>query len=97
MSPWVIRGLAAVALTLPQLGGSALAADPEFCEHYARAAVNQSRIAHEYGSCASRAGGNRWSGDYRKHFNWCVGAPYEAAESERTFRQRFLDHCTHGG
>jgi hypothetical protein len=76
---------------------AARAADPNFCQDYARAAMNQVRIAHDFGSCASRIGGGRWSYDYNRHFNWCLGAPYEAAQSEREFRRRFLDRCTHGG
>ena len=93
---WMAIGVAVgLSVTLPL--GSARAADPNFCQNYARAAMNQVRVAHEYPSCASRIGGGRWAFNYNNHFNWCLGVPYEAAQHERQERRRFLDYCTHGG
>jgi len=76
---------------------SARAADPNFCGNYARMALNQVRIASEYGNCAYRAVGPRWSNNFAVHYNWCLGSSYDAAQNERFTRKGFLDACTHGG
>lgn len=94
---WIGLSGVVLSLTMATALTEARAADPGFCSNYARMALNQVRIAHEYGSCAYRAGGPRWSWNYNVHYNWCLGASYDAAESERFTRKGFLDSCTHGG
>ena len=68
-------------------------ASPAFCGDYARAAVVQVRGGLSIPSCADRLHGVRWSSDYRVHYNWCLGASFEAAGSERDARTNFLRAC----
>jgi hypothetical protein len=72
---------------------AAHAASPAFCGDYARAAVVQVRGGLSIPSCADRLHGVRWSSDYRVHYNWCLGASFEAAGSERDARTNFLRAC----
>jgi len=93
----ISAGAIAASLTLAIALPSAHAADPGFCNHYAMAAVNQSRIVHTNGNCANRVAGPRWAGDFNAHYGWCLGGPYNAANEERDIRRHFIDRCTHGG
>ena len=81
--------LAACLLT----SAGAVAADPGFCDGYARAAINQARLARQVPPCAPGAYGARWSMDYRTHYGWCLGARYRDAESERQARGQYLAAC----
>jgi len=90
-------GVIVLGLTMAASLPGARAADPNFCGNYARMTLNQVRIASEYGNCAYRAVGPRWSNNFNVHYNWCLGASYDAAESERFTRKGFLESCTHGG
>ncbi len=72
---------------------TAQAADPGFCRDYARAALNQVQIALSTPACRPGLEGARWSADYRVHFDWCLGAPYGAAQGERAARTRHLRRC----
>ena len=69
------------------------AADPGFCGDYARAAVNQARIGYSVPYCAPGMRGARWSENFRTHYDWCLGAPYGAAQSEREIRREYLISC----
>jgi len=88
---------AAIAVGVLLLQTAAQAADPGFCERYARTALNQVRRGYESPGCAGRIGGNRWSNDYGRHYEWCLHVPYGAAESERETRRRILDRCSYRG
>jgi hypothetical protein len=72
---------------------TAQAADPAFCRDYARAALNQVRIALATPSCRAGLQGARWSADFRVHFDWCVGASYPAVQSERGARTGYIRAC----
>jgi hypothetical protein len=37
--------------------------------------------------------GARWSSDFRVHYDWCLGASFEAANAERNARTDFLRGC----
>jgi len=78
------------------MAGDARAADPNFCANYARIAMNQVNRAHQIPNCAYRLSGGRWGFNYNNHFNWCLGVPYEAANSERQARAYLLDQCSQG-
>jgi hypothetical protein len=72
---------------------AAQAADPAFCRGYAEAAVNQVRGGLANPACARGMHGDRWSSDFRVHFEWCRGQPIPAAEAERHMRTEYLRGC----
>ncbi len=72
---------------------TAFAANPNFCANYARAALNQVRVARHTPPCMYGANGPRWSPFYRVHFNWCLGVPWQFAAHERAMRTRYLRSC----
>ena len=82
---------AALALSV---GATAQAADPQFCEGYAHAAIVQVRGGLNNPPCVGGMQGDRWSADYRVHFNWCRGVSYRAAGAERDARTAYLRACT---
>jgi hypothetical protein len=89
-----IETLGAVALIAWSLVPSEVrAADRIFCEEYAAAAVGQSTTAAEAPRCRGEARGSRWSTDYRQHFEWCLGAQFEDARTEREKRHEYLERC----
>ena len=89
----MLKSAAAAGLVLAAVTTAAQAADPEFCRGYATAAVRQARVGHEIPRCRPGAFGARWTENYRVHFNWCLGAPYPAAERERAIRAEHLRAC----
>ena len=86
------------ALVLSAFLGSGLttahAADPGFCKQYAQAALNQVRGALANPRCAGGLQGSRWSADFAVHYEWCLGASFGAAGTERDARTRYLRGCT---
>jgi hypothetical protein len=91
--------LAAACLATGALAaGPAQAADRQFCQDYARAAVNQVRAADSHRRCEWRTDNNptRWSPDWREHFEWCRGVSRAEAGDERMARKRALEHCAGG-
>jgi hypothetical protein len=72
----------------------AKAADPGFCRQYARAALVQVRGGLSDPACAGGLHGTRWSSDFAVHYEWCLGASFDAAGGERDARTRFLMGCT---
>ena len=82
--------LLAVAASLP-----AAAADDAFCKDYARAAMNQLRTAEKSRRCEHFLNDQpeRWTGDYRKHYDWCRTVKRDQAWSERNIRKRELERC----
>ncbi|HZP76584.1 MAG TPA: hypothetical protein VFB45_10610 [Pseudolabrys sp.] len=72
----------------------AQAAAPGFCQDYATAAVRQASVAASNPNC-SRASGNRWSTDFNVHYNWCLGASFQATGAERDARTNWLRACRH--
>jgi len=74
---------------------AANAADENFCKDYARAAVNQVRSAEKHERCEHhlRNEGERWTRNYRAHYDWCRGVRREAAWEERNARKYALERC----
>ena len=66
---------------------SAMAAPKDFCQLYAKVAVNQSNSMN-----ALHLGcfGFRWHNWYDGHYQWCRSASKELARSEALVRQRAL-------
>jgi hypothetical protein len=83
---------AGVAVSLATFAcGNASAEDRlEFCRDYARTAEHQVRRAHEMHCGLS---GPRWTGEYRAHFDWCMGVHREQAEGEQHARHESLRAC----
>jgi hypothetical protein len=69
------------------------AADPAFCEPYAKAALVQVRGALANSGCGASLQGARWSADFSTHYEWCLGASQEAAGAERDARTKYLKAC----
>jgi|SRR5579864_3399197 len=72
---------------------AARAADPNFCRDYAGAAVRQFNLAFAVPRCRGGMNGPRWSPEFGVHYNWCLGAPYNAASTERDIRRQYIDAC----
>jgi len=72
----------------------AQAADPGFCRQYARAALIQVRGGLSDPACGSGLQGTRWSSDFAAHYEWCLGASFDAAGDERDARTRYLRGCS---
>jgi hypothetical protein len=73
---------------------AARAADPGFCKQYTQAALNQVRGGLANPRCAGGLQGARWSSDFAVHYEWCLGASFGAAGTERDARTQYLKGCT---
>jgi hypothetical protein len=71
----------------------ARAADPAFCRQYTQAALNQVRAGLSNARCAGGLQGARWSSDSAVHYEWCLGASFGAAGTERDARTQYLRGC----
>ena len=80
-----------IAFLLP--APSAQAASSEFCRQYAQAALNQARGGRSLPGCRGAMEGDRWSMDFRVHYDWCLAHAPEAAEAERGVRTGFIESC----
>jgi len=90
----LIVALCTVGLLCLAIGATPVrAADPDFCRDYARSAVEQTRAAWNNWRCRNGAQPPRWEMNWRAHFDWCLGAPYEAANRERHIRHEWLERC----
>jgi hypothetical protein len=93
MSTSLCLKLATTASALVLAGVTAAnAASPQVCEDYAHAAIVQVRIAMDHPRC-ERASGPRWSPEWRVHYDWCLGASYQALGAERDARTNWLRAC----
>jgi hypothetical protein len=73
---------------------AARAVDPGFCKQYTQAALNQVRGGLANPRCAGGLQGARWSSDFAVHCEWCLGASFGAAGTERDARTQYLRGCT---
>jgi hypothetical protein len=80
---------AMLAMSIP----TARAAGPDFCRDYAHAAENQVRGGLNNPRCIPGMRGERWSSEFRVHYDWCLGVSREAADRERDIRTDYLRHC----
>lgn len=86
----LVIGAALVSAGL--VAGAARAANPDFCHHYADQAVWQFHRNMEIPGCFHGAN-NQWNGNWEGHFNWCLGAPWEAAREQDSYRGHRLHEC----
>lgn len=94
MAKFRIVSMGLLMSTALGLAPAVQAADHEFCRNYASAAVNQFHDAERHPRCGYLfRQGNRWSPDYRMHYDWCRGADWHAADEERRTRNRELYNC----
>jgi hypothetical protein len=70
------------------------AADRASCEQYAQAALVQVKGGLANRACAGSLKGTRWSPDYKVHYDWCLGASFQAVGAERDARTAQLKACT---
>jgi hypothetical protein len=71
----------------------AAAADRDLCRDYAQTALRQVHDGLSAPACRAGLKGDRWSSDYRVHFNWCLRAAIPKVESERGAREGYLFGC----
>lgn len=91
----MLKPALAAALALTALGSftaTAQAADPGFCEGYARQAVAQYVRYSSIPGCF-RGANRRWNPSFNGHYAWCLRAPYGAARSEAAWRRAQLRGC----
>jgi hypothetical protein len=91
----MLKPALAVALALTALGpftATAQAADPGFCDGYARQAVAQYVRYRSIPGCF-RGANRRWNPSYGTHYAWCLRAPYGAARVESAWRRERLSGC----
>lgn len=69
------------------------AADRDLCRDYAQTALRQVHDGLSAPACRAGLKGDRWSSDYRVHFNWCLRADAPKVESERGAREGYLFGC----
>ena len=62
----------------------------ERCANYAQAAINQ-QDKNLSRQCGYR--GARWSGNYNRHYEWCLDSSRRARRNERQARRRALERC----
>lgn len=84
---WLLIG----AITLSSIPADA--ADRDLCRDYARTALRQVHDGLSSPTCRAELRGDRWSSDYRVHFDWCLRAPVPKVESERGAREGYLYGC----
>lgn len=86
-------GLLSVALLVAGASWSAgHAADPGYCQDYARRAVAQYQTNKSIPGCFHGVS-RRWHGDYALHFGWCVTARPATARAEDAYREARVDAC----
>jgi hypothetical protein len=87
--------LAAIGLLFGDVAATQ-AASREFCESYAHAAIIQVRDARAHArTCEPGLDNPRWVGDWRVHYDWCLGVAPREAERERDIRTNHLRACAH--
>jgi hypothetical protein len=72
---------------------AAWAADANFCNHYARAAISQVQSGLATPACVGGMKGTQWSPNYFTHYHWCLTATYEVAKHNRMLRTTYLKAC----
>jgi hypothetical protein len=87
----ILRAVAASAMVWA-VGGSAIAASPEYCHDYAAGAVIKAgeNLAYRCGYS-----GPRWATNFAVHYAWCIAAIRPDAASERMARHDMIIAC-HG-
>jgi hypothetical protein len=97
MSARVSMAVAGMGLLALGSAAPAQAAEPYFCQNYARTAVSQVHQAERRPRCTYLLSeGQRWSFEYRVHYDWCLGANRGQAISERDARWNALGRCQEG-
>jgi hypothetical protein len=72
---------------------AAQAGDTEFCQTYAKAAVEQASIGRSHRACAAGMEGPRWSPTLQVHFSYCMTQPIEVVENGTHKRAEYLRSC----
>ena len=91
----MLKPALAVAVMLTAFGPLAVpahAADPGFCDAYARRAVAQYIRYQSIPGCF-RGVNRRWQPNFGAHYGWCLRAPYGAARAESAWRSERLSGC----
>jgi hypothetical protein len=68
------------------------AADPAYCDQYARLAIHEVQVNMSIPGCF-KGFDNRWHLDYQRHYEWCLTASYAAVNAERDYRRMRVAQC----
>ena len=79
-----------LSVVLPR---GARSADPAFCDAYAHASLRQIEVAEHVCVASPNLDSPRWSGGFRRHYDWCLAASYQQAGDEREARREVLYRC----
>ena len=91
----LFAAMAVAGLVALGLAPGAQAADPYFCQGYARTALSQVRQAEHRPRCNYLLSqGARWAYEYEVHFDWCRNAYPGQANAERQARWAALERCS---
>jgi len=71
----------------------AFAADGRFCEGYAHDAILQLHDGMSHPKCVAGIQGERWSAQWRAHYDWCLGVSRQAAVEAERERAAYLQGC----
>ncbi len=72
---------------------AAQAGDTEFCQAYAKAAIEQVSVGRSNRACAAGMQGPRWSPTFQVHFGYCLTNPIEVVEGGTHKRAEYLRSC----
>ena len=91
-----IGGLALVILSvsgaLVGAPSASRAADPAYCDQYAKLAIHETEVNMATAGCF-KGFDNRWHLDYQRHYEWCLTASYDAVNAERDYRRMRIAQC----
>lgn len=76
---------------------AAQAGDTEFCQTYAKAAVEQASVGRSHRVCAAGMEGPLWSPVFQVHFSYCMTQPIEVVENGTHKRAEYLRSCGAAG
>jgi hypothetical protein len=68
------------------------AADPAYCDQYAKLAIHETEVNMATPGCF-KGFDNRWHLDYQRHYEWCLTASYAAVNAERDYRRMRGAQC----
>jgi hypothetical protein len=86
----IVLSLAAPAGAL--LAGPASAADPAYCDQYAKLALHEVEVNMATPGCF-KGFDNTWHTDYQRHYGWCLTASVADVNAQRDYRRMRVYQC----
>ena len=94
MGEAMIKNFWSFAISAGVFVGAAMpsfAADPGFCDQYAKLAIHEAQVMSSL-SCF-RGFDRRWNLNYQQHYQWCLNVDYGTANGERDYRRMRIAEC----